>query len=396
MPRRIFITVAEVSGDQHAAELVRSLRRLDPDIHIEGLGGPLMRQAGAIVHQETTGRAAMSWRAASRTLEMWRLLQWTKRYFDRHPPDLLICVDSFAMNFHFAKAARRRGIPVLDYIAPQLWASREGRMKKLRAAVNQVACILPFEEAYLRGHGVEATFVGHPLFDELPAHRAGEDEARFPERPAVVGLMPGSRRMEAVQNFPHLLEVALRIRQSFPDVSFLIPTTAATDPVVREHLRRLCQSGGQGAELAERIECELDGFDRLAPRCDLCITKSGTSTLHIAGHGAPMIVVYRANRVLWHLLGRWIVKTRTFSLVNLLSDPADPIVPEFIPWYGSNEPVAREALDHLRHPQKLERQRQRLAELMRRLDRPGASMNVARLAMEMMRNATERLQRAEA
>jgi lipid-A-disaccharide synthase len=395
MPRRIFITVAEVSGDQHAAELVRSLRRLDPDIQIEGLGGPLMRQAGATIHQETTGKAAMSWRAAYRALEVSRLLKWTKRYFDRHPPDLLICVDSFAMNFHFAKAARRRGIPVLDYIAPQLWASREGRMKKLRAAVNQVACILPFEEAYLRGHGVEATFVGHPLFDELPPHRIGEIGARFPDRPAVVGLMPGSRRMEAVQNFPHLLEVARRIVQSFPETSFLVPTTAATDPIVRGQLQALNQEGAIG-ERPDRFETELDGFDRLVPRCDLCITKSGTSTLHIAGHGVPMIVVYRANRVLWHLLGRWIVKTRTFSLVNLLSDPNDPIVPEFIPWYGSNEPVAREALDHLRHPQKLERQRQRLAELMQRLDRPGASMNVAKLAMEMIQSTVGSLQRAEA
>ncbi len=397
MARRVFITVAEVSGDQHAAALVRSLKRLDPDIQIEGLGGPQMRQAGALVHQETTGKAAMSWQAATRTLEMWRLLQWTKRYFDRHPPDLLICIDSFAMNFHFAKAARRRGIPVLGYIAPQLWASREGRMKKLRAAVNRVACILPFEEPYLRGHGVEATFVGHPLFDELPPHRQGETGvSRFPERPAVVGLMPGSRRMEAVQNFPHLLDVAGQILRQYPDASFLVPTTAATDPVVREHLRRLEQGGGAEAALAGRIECELEGFDRLVPQCDLCITKSGTSTLHIAGHGVPMIVVYRASRVLWHLLGRWIVKTRTFSLVNLLSDRNDPIVPEFIPWYGSNEPVTREALEHLRDPTRLERQRDRLAELMQRLDRPGASMNVARLAMEMIQSAGGSLQPAQA
>jgi lipid-A-disaccharide synthase len=174
-----------------------------------------------------------------------------------------------------------------------------------------------------------------------------------------------------------------------------VPTTAATDPIVRGQLQALNQEGAIG-ERPDRFETELDGFDRLVPRCDLCITKSGTSTLHIAGHGVPMIVVYRANRVLWHLLGRWIVKTRTFSLVNLLSDPNDPIVPEFIPWYGSNEPVAREALDHLRHPQKLERQRQRLAELMQRLDRPGASMNVAKLAMEMIQSTVGSLQRAEA
>jgi lipid-A-disaccharide synthase len=387
MPKRVFITVAEVSGDQHAAQLVRSLRQLDPDIRIEGLGGPQMRQAGAVLHQETTGRAAMSWQAAFRALEISRLLKWTKRYFDRTPPDLQICVDSFAMNFHFAKAARERGIPVLYYIAPQLWASREGRMHKLRGAVDRVACILPFEEAYLTGHGVRATFVGHPLFDELPPGRDDSAEQRFPHRPAVIGLVPGSRRVEAVQNFPHLLEVAGRILGEFPDATFLVPTTPATHPIVEQWLERYRSAGGDKAHLTGRIAYELDGFDRLIPRCDLCLTKSGTSTLHIAGHGVPLIVVYRGSRILWHLIGRWIVKTRTYSLVNLLADRGERIVPEFIPWYGSNEPVAREALSYLRQPERLEEQRRRLRRLIDSLDHPGASMNVARLAMEMMNGA---------
>ncbi len=384
MPKRVFITVAEVSGDQHAAQLVRSLRELDPDIRIEGLGGPLMRQAGAVLHQETTSRAAMSWRAALRAMEMSRLLKRTKQYFDATPPDLQICVDSFAMNFHFAKAARERGIPVLYYIAPQLWASREGRMHKLRDAVDRVACILPFEEKYLKEHGVRATFVGHPLFDELPAGRGENVDARYPAHPPVIGLVPGSRRVEAIQNFPHLLDVAGRILKAYPDATFMIPTTPATHPIVERWIGRYAYGKPPERALAARITRQLDGFDRLVPRCDLCITKSGTSTLHIAGHGVPMIVVYRGNRILWHLIGRWIVKTRTYSLVNLLAGPGRRIVPEFIPWYGSNEPVAKEALDLLAHPEKLEEQRSRLHELIQSLDHPGASMNVAKLAMEMM------------
>lgn len=132
MPRRVFITAAEVSGDRHAAEVIRSLKKLDPTLVIEGHGGPAMRDAGCHIHNETTRKAAMGLSSLGRVVEMWNLLKWTREYFDKNRPDLQICVDSPAMNFHFAKAAKERGVPVLYFIAPQLWAWREGRMEKLR------------------------------------------------------------------------------------------------------------------------------------------------------------------------------------------------------------------------------------------------------------------------
>src|SRR5437879_2786252 len=227
MGRRIFITVAEVSGDQHAGHLAEHLRELNPHLLIEGHGGPEMAEAGVIVHHETTKRAAMAYQAAARAGEMWKLFRWTKKYFDERKPDLQICVDSPAMNFHFAKIAHERGIPVLYYIAPQLWAWREKRMKKLRRWVDQVACILPFEEAYFRKHGVNATFVGHPLFDELPPGRSMRLERRvgFPHRPPVIGIIPGSRTSEVTANLPHLIAVMHSIVDRYPEIRFLIPAT---------------------------------------------------------------------------------------------------------------------------------------------------------------------------
>ncbi len=373
MPRRIFISVAEVSGDQHAAHLIHSLKKLDPDAVIEGVGGPAMRQAGAIIHHETVGRAAMGLAGIARVREMLRILKWTKNHQREHRPDLQICIDSPAMNFHFAKAAHGLGIPVMYYIAPQLWAWREGRMRKLRKWVDHVACILPFEEEYFRQHGVKATFVGHPLFDELPPAAPRDPAARFPNRPPVIGLLPGSRGGEAESNFSHLLEVSRRIRQVFPQARFLVPTTGATTPVVN---RLVGQQ--EGVTVAE------GKFDQMVPECDLCITVSGTATLHVAGHGVPMIVVYRGSPILWHLLGRWLVRTRTYSLVNLLADAHHHIVPEFVPWYGSNEPVAQAAIDFLQHPEKMEAQTRQLKELIRSLDKPGASMNTARLALDVL------------
>lgn len=397
MPRRVFITVAEVSGDQHAAHLAQGLLELDPHLIIEGHGGPEMKEAGVLIHHETTQRAAMLHQAVARVGEMWNLLKWTKHYYDEQKPDLQICVDSPAMNFHFARAAHERGIPVLYYIAPQLWAWREGRMKKLKRWVDHVACILPFEEEYFRRHGVNATFVGHPLFDALSASSAPAPGPRFPERPPVIGLLPGSRRSEAVANFPHLLEVAGQIRQAFPKSTFLTPTTPATTPVVQRLGEEF--NAKSAIELAElptatiRAEYDAQGgylrwaegkFDELVPQCDLCLTVSGTATLHVAVHGVPMIVVYRGNPVLWHLIARWLIKTRTFSLVNLLSQGGEHIVPEFVPWYGSTRPVSELAIGLLKNPERLAEQRTSLRELVRKLDQPGASMHAARLAVELM------------
>ena len=373
MARRVFITAAEVSGDSHAAHLIESLRKLDPSLIFEGHGGPEMESAGTIIHHETTRRAAMGAFAASRVGEMWWLLQWTKRYFNRSKPDLQICVDSPAMNFHFARAAHQRGIPVLYYIAPQLWAWRESRVVKLRRWVDRVACILPFEEEYFRNHGVDATFVGHPLFDELPPNRGPAPGPRFPDRPPVIGLLAGSRRSEANANFPHLLDVANYIRREFQGTTFLVPTTHATQPIATRMAAGL-----------DDVECGEREFDTMVPRCDLCLTVSGTATLHVAGHGVPMIVVYRGNPFLWHTIGRFLIKTRTFSLVNLLSEGREHIVPEFVPWYGSNRPVAEYALDMLRHPERLKAQADRLNALVHSLDRPGASMNAAKIALDLM------------
>jgi lipid-A-disaccharide synthase len=393
MPRRVFITVAEVSGDKHAAQLIRSLKRLDPDIMIEGLGGPEMRAAGAIIHRDTVTKAAMGWRGIFRASEVMDALRWTRKHFEASPPQLHIGVDSPSMNFHFAKVAHELGIPVLQYVAPQLWAWATWRMKKLRRWVDQVACILPFEETYFRSHGVNATFVGHPLFDELAPGRGYVVEPAFPARPPVIGLLAGSRRSEAEANFPGLLDAAELIRRDFPDAALLVPTTPATAPVVEREVTR---------RATPNLSTQVDQFDRMVPRCDLCMTVSGTATLHVASFGVPMLVVYRVSRLAWNAAGRWLVPTRTFALVNLLAatNPTDQthasraehLVEEFVPWHGSGEPLARAALELLHHPERLAAQREKLRKLVETLDHPGASDKTARLAMEMMdRTTTQRV-----
>jgi lipid-A-disaccharide synthase len=386
MSRRVFITVGEASGDQHAALLVRELKALDRDIMIEGIGGPAMAEAGALVHYNTVNRAAMGLKAFLRYFELTRVLRWTGNHFRQRASDLLICIDSWTMNWHWAKLGHSMNIPVMYYIAPQMWASRPGRVKTLRKYVDRVACILPYEEKFFRDHGVEANFVGHPLFDELPPHPPFDPAARFPSRPPVIGVIPGSRGAVARENFPPLLDVCETIRRSFPKATFLIPTMPATHPVVKQFLESqfTVTSDSAGTETLGPFTLGLNQFNALVPRCDLCLIVSGTATLHAAGHGAPQIVVYRGNPILWHLIARWLIKTRTYSLVNLLNSSKETIVPEFIPWYGSNRPVADKALEFLNNPDLLTQQRNRMQNLLRTINHPGASRNAARLAMDLM------------
>ncbi len=159
----VFITVAEAScRSARHAHMITRLRELRPDVRIEGIGGEKMRAAGAIIHHESVSRARhVGWRAdPAGCAGGSRLAALDGEYYSKHKPALHICCDSWSMNWRFARLAHEQGIPVLYYIAPQTWASREGRIAKLRRYVTKLACILPFEEQYFRKHGVDATYGG--------------------------------------------------------------------------------------------------------------------------------------------------------------------------------------------------------------------------------------------
>ena len=374
VPKRIFITVGEVSGDNHAAGFIAALKRIDPSIQIDAVGGPRMAAAGAILHQETTKKAAMTFHAIKRVNEIRRLEAWLReRYRSTDRPDLHVCIDSSGFNLRFARLAKAAGVPVLYYVAPQLWASRESRIKQVRASVDRLACIFPFEEAWFRERGVNATFVGHPLFDHLPANRFERvSTVRYPDRSPVIGVVAGSRRAEVRENFPPLIEVMRGIAKRYPEARFLLPTTPAGDALIREQIN-------------PSLDCVIkqDAFDELIPQCDLVLCKSGTSTVHVAAYGVPMIVVYRINTLLWQAAGRWLVKTPKIAMVNILAGNIE-LVPEFIPWNGDPAAVINAALSLLTDPEQLADMRKKLLDLIAPLDRHGASDNVARMAMEML------------
>jgi lipid-A-disaccharide synthase len=374
VPQRIFITVAERSADTHAANLVRALRTLLPDVEVHALGGDALRSAGAIVHHDTVAGATMGLKAFKRSFEVMRLLKWTRAFYQQSKPDLHICCDSWTMNKHFAALAKQHGTKVLWYIAPQAWGSRAGRVKQLAKIADHLACILPFEKEFFEQRGMKTTFVGQPLFDDIR-----RDPSIVPTHFPTIALPCGSRAGVARANLPRQLAVADRIARAFPDAKFVIPTTPQTDSIARSL-----------AGHRTNVTIEQDSFDTLVPTCHLAITVSGTATLHLAAHNVPMIVVYAASKLLWHTIGKRLVKIRTFAQVNLIAaggrdDRAQHIVPEFIPWFGPVDAVADCAIDLLRHPEKLNAQRQQLARVIDTVGQSGASSRAAQLAIELLK-----------
>lgn len=377
-PRRVFISVAEDSADVHGASLLRTAAEHLPGVRFYGLTGPRMRAAGAETLLDFTAHAAMlsgivkvigrAWRAVNAVAADWR----------RQPPDAVVLLDSPELHLRVARRARGLGLPVLYYIAPQTWASRAYRNRRIAADVDRLACILPFEEAYFRGAGVKATFVGHPLFEALQREAPQPQAvARLGGGGPLIALLPGSRQHVIRTMLPLQLDVVRRVRAVRREVRAAI--SCVDEPraaLVRELL-------GPTGLAAERV---IGDNASLLTAADLVLVASGTATLEVAHYRKPMIVMYDAGRVLGALyrspLRRMVVQTPHLSLVNILA--AARVVPEFMPSVPDPNTVAGVAQRLLADDAWRRLMVRQLDEVVRPLEASQASANVCRLLGDLL------------
>ncbi len=339
---RVFISVCEASADLHAASLLRVAARRLPAARFRGLTGLRMRSAGAETICDMSAHAAMLtgiWRLARRAAAARAAIA---RDWRENRPDAVVLMDSSAFHLGVARMAKRHGLPVLYYIAPQTWASRAYRNRRLARDVDQVACILPFEEPFLRAAGVRATYVGHPLFEALAqsppdAQRA----AAWRAAGRVLTLLPGSREQVIRSVLPLQLDVARRLVAERL-VDRVLVSVAAADRA--SAIRAACEAAGVAAEPVAGDNASL------IAAADLVLVASGTATLEVAAYRKPMIVMYDAGPLLAALyrspLRRWVITTPHLALVNILA--AARIVPEFMPLRPDPAEVARVAAGLLR------------------------------------------------
>ncbi len=321
---KIGLVAGEASGDLLGAGLIRALREREPNVTFEGVAGPAMLAEGCQQWEPAESLAVMG--LVEPLVHIPRLLRLRKdliRRWQASPPDVFVGIDAPDFNLGLEKKLREHGIRTAHYVSPSVWAWRQGRIKTIRAAVDRILCILPFEKSLYDTHGVDAVFVGHPKADSTPAF-ADSSDARHSlgiDAGELVAILPGSRAGEVARLGGTLARTASLLAASRPGIRFVTPVAAPS-------LRPVFEQQLGDAGVADRFLL-LDGESETAMMAaDLVLLASGTAALEAALLGKPMIATYRLAPVTYAIVaGLRLVKLSHYTLPNLLT--ATPLVPEF-------------------------------------------------------------------
>lgn len=311
----ILLSAGEPSGDLHGAAVARELLRRWPDAKLFGLGGPRMRAAGVELLADHRKLAVMGFAEVAGSLPYFiRLFRHVRSEMRGRRADLVLPIDYPGFNLRLSRAAKGVGVPVLYYIAPQVWAWHRSRMRILAENTDRLAVILPFEEELFVEAGANATFVGHPLLDGPLTTVSRSAFCRTlnleADRP-ILALFPGSRHQEVVRHLPIFVEVARRVRARHPGLQPILAVSNAVSPSVYEELPFPRTTDSRALLVHARA----------------ALVKSGTTTLEAALAGTPMAIAYRTHPVTYWLAQR-LVRVDHIGLANLVA--GDRIAPEFI------------------------------------------------------------------
>jgi len=327
--RRIAIVAGEASGDQLGADLIEALRARHPGLEILGMAGPRMAAAGCRALAQVDELAVMGLVEVLRHYP--RLRRLRGRLIDEllaARPDVLIGIDVPDFTLEIERRAKAAGIPAVHYVCPQVWAWRPGRLPKIRAAVDLVLALFPFEVPFLAAHGIEAAFVGHPLADRIPAepNRAAARAALLPGEPATEGpllaVLPGSRRQELARHAELFLAAARELATRRAGTRVVLGAVNAT--AARELDARLAGWPPSAGPLPRIVTGR---STELLAAADVALVASGTVTLEAALSGTPAVVAYRLAPLSWWWLRR-AVKVAHVALPNLLF--GERVLPELL------------------------------------------------------------------
>lgn len=369
--REVLVIAGEASGDLHGAGLAHALSALRPDLRLVGMGGRNMRAAGVELLEDAEQMAVMGFVEVLRKVpHHWALLRRLERRLASGNVALLVTIDYPGFNMKVAEAARRHGVPVLYYITPQVWAWGANRLPRLGRLITKAAVILPFEEALLRQHGIDATFVGHPLLDRaqsLPSQEEAKRELGLAPDARVLALFPGSRSQEIHRHLGDFVATGRLLEARFPGLEVVVSVA----PTVQLDAARCPYRQVHGASFT------------VLRAADAALCKSGTTTLEAAVAGCPLVVAYRTSG--WtYAIARRAVKIPFIGLVNVVAGRA--VAREFVQDALVPADVAA-ALGPLLDPTSPARAAQRVAlgEVRHLLGEPGAAERVATMAAALAR-----------
>jgi lipid-A-disaccharide synthase len=373
MARRVMIIAGEPSGDLHGSGVVRELKRQQPDVEVYGVGGDGMAGAGMELIFHIRDLSFMGFVEILKHLPTIRKVNAAlESLLEHRRPDVLVLIDYPGFNLRFSKLAKRRGVKILYYISPQVWAWGKRRVKKMKRLIDKMFVVFPFETEIYQRVGIPVEFVGHPLLEVIAG---GGRDVEFREKLGVrgdgklLGLFPGSRMQEVERIFPVMLEAASVVRSTTG-----CEIGVGVAPTVPLSLYDgLLRSSIESAS-ADSIHLVSGATYELMRNADLAFVTSGTATLETACFGTPMVVVYRTSFTTYWI-GRLLITLKNIALVNIVA--GRPVVPELIQRDLTPERLVAEARRILENHSVEARMRSELMQVREKLGTPGASRRVA-------------------
>ena len=302
---KYYIIAGEASGDLHGSNLIKEIKNLDPAASIRAWGGDLMKDAGASLVKHYRDLAFMGFLEVIKNLPtILQNIKFCKQDIEAWQPDVLVLIDYPGFNLRIADWAKKHGCKVVYYIAPQVWAWKENRVKKMKLCIDKMFCILPFEKDYFKNKwNWDVTYVGHPLLRVIESFKS--TNPLVTDNKKVIALLPGSRKQEIIKMLPIMLSVT----PHFPNYTFMV-----------------AQAPGQDAPFYNRF---LMGYSNvtliknstydLLTIADAALVTSGTATLETALFKVPEVVCYKTSKFSYQI-AKWLVKIKFISLVNLIMD----------------------------------------------------------------------------
>ena len=368
---KYYIIAGEASGDLHASNLMKALFKKDVEAEIHFWGGDLMQKAGGTLIKHYKELSFMGFIEVVMNIgTIFKNIAFCKKNIAAFEPDVIIFIDYSGFNLRIAKWAKQQGFTTNYYISPQVWASRAGRVKKIKRDIDNMYVILPFEEVFYKKHGYKVTFVGHPLIDAI-ADRTAIDEQQFREthqlnNKPIIALLPGSRKQEITK----MLSIMLKMVAKFPDYQFVIAGAPSQDfefykPFIKNSTVKFISN---------------KTYDLLSMSYVALVT-SGTATLETALFKVPQVVCYKGSVISYQIAKR-IITIKFISLVNLILDKE--IVTELIQ-HDFNEKKLSQELTKILEDKHREQLFLKYTDLEKKLGGKGASEKTAELIVSSLR-----------
>ncbi|MBI5892128.1 MAG: lipid-A-disaccharide synthase [Deltaproteobacteria bacterium] len=378
--KKLLIVAGEASGDLHGSNLIKSILEIDPSIRLYGIGGSRMQSLGFNAVFDSKDLSVVG------IVEVLAKLPTIKKAFDRlknildnDMPDAVVLIDYPDFNLRFAKEVKKRNIPVVYYISPQVWAWRKGRVKKIVRLVDKMLVIFPFEEKIYKDAGLDVEYVGHPLVDEVKcslSKKEARERLEIEYDKKVIAIAPGSRESEISRIMPEILGAAKILKREIPDIEFILPLA---NTLTRDFIERFLKD--------IPIKIFENKMYEVMRASDIAIVASGTATLETALMETPMVVVYKVSPITYWI-GRMLVHVAHISLANIVAGKR--IVPELLQNDANPSKIADEVLNILKNTDIYNNMTAGLKTVREKLGKGGASKNAAEAILKTLNDKGSR------